>query len=134
MKITEIVSITELSRLLGKSRPTVYKYVSDFESGNSANLPHSVKKLFLKIQSGEAPKREIYQYCQDWFVGGQASNQVNNQVGNQVNNQVGATDGVEDSRAVKKVTLKEIIRMLKQHEKRLDFKKIKQFIEEEIKK
>ena len=34
MQITDIVTITELSKLLGKSRPTVYKYVSDYEAGN----------------------------------------------------------------------------------------------------
>ena len=34
MKITDMISITELSRLLKKTRPTVYKYVSDFEKGN----------------------------------------------------------------------------------------------------
>ena len=111
MKITEIVSITELSRLLGKSRPTVYKYVSDFEKGNYANVPHSVKKLFLKIQSGEAPKREIYEYCQDWFVG---------------------MEERADSFTEKKTTLKEVVRLLKENEKRLDLTRIKNFINEEI--
>ena len=31
MKITDRITITELSRMLGKSRPTVYKYIADFE-------------------------------------------------------------------------------------------------------
>lgn len=111
MQITDIVTITELSNLLGKSRPTVYKYVSDYEAGNYSALPHSVRALFDKIMSGETSKRGVFEYCDHWFT----------------------SRPVSDS-ADKKTTLKEIIRLLKDNEGRLNLSKIKSFIEEELRK
>ena len=110
MKITDMISITELSRVLGKSRPTVYKYISDFESGKTAGLPLSVKKLFTQIASGDIPKRGIYEYCEQWFVGGEP--------------QGGAKKG--------SVTLKELLKLIKDNEKKLDLEKIKAYIEKEL--
>lgn len=112
MKITDVVSITELSTLLKKSRPTVYKYISDFESGNTAGLPSSVKKLFTQIRAGSIPKREIYEYCEYWFAGAPK----------------------EESKADKPATLKELFKLLKENERKLDLEKIKNFILEEMKK
>lgn len=109
MKITDMITITELSRLLGKSRPTVYKYVSDFESGNYSTLPHSVKKLFTEIQSGNIPKRGIYDYCEHWFVG-----------------------EATPPKKRKGVSLKDIISLLKRNEKKLDLEELKIYIEEAI--
>ena len=117
MKITDIISITELSRLLNKSRPTVYKYVSDFENGNHAAIPHSVKKLFENIRSGNLPKREIYEYCEYWFDGTTPN-----------------TPSAEKEAPSKTITLKDLIKTLKTYEKYLDLAKIKNFIEQEIKK
>ncbi len=110
MKITDVVSITELSRLLNKSRPTVYKYVSDFENGNHALVPPSVRKLFKEIQAGNAPKRDVYEYCDRWFM------------------PVDKPKKVQE----KPITLKEIVKLLKDNERKLDLKKIKEFIEREI--
>ena len=110
MKITDMITITELSRLLGKSRPTVYKYISDFEEGNLAALPHSVKKLFTEIQSGNIPKKGIYEYCEHWFVG----------------------EPTPQKKKDKPVTLKEIISLLKKNEKKLDLTLLKAYIEEEL--
>lgn len=111
MQITDIVTITELSKLLGKSRPTVYKYVSDYEAGNYRALPHSVRALFDKIMSGETSKRGVFEYCDHWFTSRTAST---------------ATD--------KPTTLKEIIRLLKDNEGKLNLTKIKSYIEEELRK
>ena len=112
MKITDMISITELSRLLGKSRPTVYKYISDFESGNFSALPPSVKKLFLEIQAGNIPKRGIYEYCAHWFAG----------------------EAEVPKKTDKPVTLKEIFALLKKHERKIDLPKLKSYIEEELEK
>ena len=112
MKITDIVTITELSKLLGKSRPTVYKYVSDYEAGNYSALPHSVRSLFDKIISGETSKRGVFEYCDHWFTSRTVTN--------------AATD--------KPTTLKEVIRLLKDNEGRLNLNKIKEYIEEELRK
>ena len=112
MQITDIVTITELSKLLGKSRPTVYKYVSDYESGNYSAIPHSVRSLFDKIMSGETSKRGVLEYCDHWF---------------------GAkTQPESKSAADKPTTLKEIIKMLKENERLLSLSRIKSFIEEEL--
>lgn len=113
MKITDMITITELSRLLGKSRPTVYKYISDFEEGNHAALPHSVKKLFLDIQSGDIPKKGIYEYCEHWFAG--------------------ESSAPAPAKKDKPVTLKEIFTLLKKNERKLNLENLKQYIEEELK-
>ena len=111
MRITDIVTITELSTLLGKSRPTVYKYISDYESGNYSALPHSVKSLFDRIMSGETSKRGVLEYCNHWFD----TKTVN-------------------TAAQKETTLKDVIRLLKDNEGRLNLRKIFSFIEEELRK
>ena len=110
MKITDIISITELSRVLGKSRPTVYKYISDFESGNTLGLPHSVKKLFTQIASGDIPKRGIYEYCEHWFASGEP----------------------QKNEKQNTVSLKELWKLIKDNEKKLDLEKIKAYIEKEL--
>ncbi len=112
MQITDIVTITELSKLLGKSRPTVYKYVSDYESGNYSAIPHSVKSLFDKIMSGETSKRGVFEYCDHWFASKAQAHEGN---------------GGE-----KPTTLKEVIKLLKDNERRLNLGKIKKYIEEEL--
>ena len=113
MQITDIVTITELSKLLGKSRPTVYKYISDYESGNYSALPHSVRSLFDKIMSGEASKRGVFEYCEHWFSA------------------PGATSHTAPSQ---RSALKEIIKLLKDNESRLNLARIKSFLEEELRK
>ncbi len=114
MQITDIVTITELSKLLGKSRPTVYKYISDYEAGNYSALPHSVKSLFDKIMSGETSKRGVFEYCDHWFAG-----------------KAQFSRGIS---AEKPTTLKEIIKLLKNNERHLNLGKIKKYIEEELEK
>lgn len=59
-------NITELSRLLKKSRPTIYKYVTDYKEKRFGGIPYSVKELFDKIQSGCA-KSEVYAFCESNF-------------------------------------------------------------------
>lgn len=110
MKITDFISITELSRLLNKSRPTVYKYVSDFENGNLSALPPSVKKLFKEIAEGNVPKREVYDYCEHWF---------------------GQTP-TPPKKKNKPVTLKDIFALLKKNERKIDLSELKNYIEKEI--
>ncbi len=114
MKITDIISITELSRLLKKTRPTVYKYISDYEKGNYSALPHSVKKLFNDIVKGGSGKREIYEYCDHWYEDGFTGQDFTPKGSN-------------------KTTLNEIIKLLKGNAKKLNLDRIKNFIEEELK-
>lgn len=68
MKITDLVTITELSRITNKSRPTLYKYISDYEAGNYNDIPATVLKLFDSIVKGEFSKKDIYSYCDTYFM------------------------------------------------------------------
>ena len=67
MRITDAASITELARLLQKSRPTVYKYISEYENGNTENIPESVKTLFVQISENDWGKSKIYEYCHEKY-------------------------------------------------------------------
>lgn len=67
MKITDIMSITELSRLTNKSRPTIYKYLWDYENGKTEEIPFSVLELFNEMENGMA-KKDVYDYCARNFV------------------------------------------------------------------
>lgn len=116
MKITDMISITELSRLLKKTRPTVYKYISDFEKGNYSALPRSVRKLFTEIANGSTAKKDIYEYCDHWY-----------------SDDFTATEFRTLDEQSKKTTVKDIINLIKNNEKKLNLSKIKEFIEEELK-
>ena len=65
--ITETFSVTQLSRLTGKSRPTVYKYISDYESGNIAEVPKDFREVFRLISEG-ANRSDVYAYCEENFI------------------------------------------------------------------
>ena len=67
MQITDMISITELSRITGKSRPTIYKYISDYQAGE--DVPEPFKKLFDGI-TNRMSKHDIYEYCEYYFCEG----------------------------------------------------------------
>lgn len=97
-------SITELSRLLNKSRPTVYKYITDYKNKNFDSIPNSVKELFDRIESGCAMS-EVYAYCESNFF----KKDINN------------------------VELKQLIELIVENENIIDLEKLKNFILGEIK-
>ena len=61
MIITDFISITELSRLTKKSRPTIYKYLNNFSQGNYDDIPYSIINLFKMAET--STKAEIIAYC-----------------------------------------------------------------------
>ena len=65
MFITDIISITELSRLTGKSRPTIYKYINDYNIGNYDDIPFSIIELFK--MSSSCSKLDIITYCRKTY-------------------------------------------------------------------
>lgn len=65
MFITDIISITELSRLTGKSRPTIYKYINDYNIRNYDDIPFSIIELFNI--SSFCSKSDIIAYCQKTY-------------------------------------------------------------------
>lgn len=102
MKIQEILTITELSRLLNKSRPTTYKYISDYMDKNFDGIPPLVKTLFDNVECGKFNKNNIYEYCYNLLI----------------------IDNQEE--------IKEIYNLIKENEKKLNLIKIKEFILKEI--
>ena len=73
MNVTDAITITELSRLLQKSRPTIYKYVVDFEEGNLDAIPYNVKELFRRIEEEDLSHDEILEYCHIRFGAGDST-------------------------------------------------------------
>lgn len=71
MTVTDAISITELSKLLQKSRPTVYKYLTDFQAGNLEAVPYAVRELFRLIEEEELSHDEIVTYCHTRFGAGE---------------------------------------------------------------
>ncbi len=60
-------SITELSSLTGKSRPTLYKYMTNYEEKKYDNIPYSFIKLFDLISNENIYNKEIVEYCNKTF-------------------------------------------------------------------
>jgi len=66
-QITEIITISELSRLINVSRPTLYKYIDDYENGFFDKIDETYKKLFDYISYNVTNKKQIYDYCINSF-------------------------------------------------------------------
>lgn len=64
------VSITELSRLTGKSRPTLYKYLDCFRRGAYDDIPYTFIRLFESIGRCEYTRSDIEAYCARYFADG----------------------------------------------------------------
>lgn len=104
MVITDIITITELSRLTQKSRPTLYKYVNDYKNNNLDEIPYSFIKLFDLARDGGS-KNSIIDYCK--FTYGETS--------------------------VNKEDINKIFFLISENADKIDLKKIINIIEEEIK-
>lgn len=103
MKITDITTITELSDLIHKSRPTVYKWISAYERGKKEEVPNIVAQLFDMLCSGRMKKSELYAYCEQNFY-----------------------------KKSDNAALDEVIDILRKNREILDFNKIKKIIEKEL--
>lgn len=101
--VTDTISITELSRLTNKSRPTIYKWLTLYENGSISELPKRICELFDLI-AGRGSKKDIYQFCEINFY-----------------------DAAQDD------VLREIIELLTANKDKLDLNRIKEFISEELK-
>lgn len=103
MEITKSFSITELSKLTNKTRPTIYKYVNEYENKNFDMLPYSFKVLFDMISSDEYSKEEIVNYCKRKFH-------------------------VKES----ETDMSEVMNLLNNNKEKIDMKKVIDFIKEEF--
>lgn len=68
MAINGKITISELSRLVDISRPTLYKYVEEYEKGNHTSIPKELLSLFNYInQDSVTDKSMIIGYCIDTY-------------------------------------------------------------------
>lgn len=67
-KITDVITISELSRMLDLTRPTLYKYITTFEKGDYSKLSFNLVELFNFIVDEAATKRDIYDYIDKKYV------------------------------------------------------------------
>lgn len=64
MPINGKITISELARLINISRPTLYKYVEEYDRKEFSNIPDEVIKLLDFITSDSVvSKSEIIGYC-----------------------------------------------------------------------
>lgn len=65
--INKVITITELAALTGKSRPTLYKYWTNYSNNKKDDIPFSIIKLFDLVSKNNASKKEIVNYCTSTF-------------------------------------------------------------------
>lgn len=106
MKITDRFSVSELARLTGKSRPSVYKYLLSYEMRRFADLPALMADLFRAIEAGE-PRERIEQFALVNF-------------GRTAKPGVGE-DEVED-----------VCRIIRDHREKIDLSQLKEYLLKEI--
>lgn len=61
-KITEYITITELAPLLSVTRPTLYKYVLDYEAGDYRNIKYDIVVIFDYITKNANNKVDIINF------------------------------------------------------------------------
>lgn len=105
MKIELTFSITELSNLTGKTRPTLYKYIKAYENNSFDDIPYSFIKLFDLMSKPGVKRNEITEYCQSNFQSVDSDIKVN-----------------------------DIISLIKNNKDKIDLDNLKKAIEEEINK
>ena len=99
-----LFSITELSNLTGKTRPTLYKYIGAYDNGDLDLIPYSFIQLFNLMEKPNVKRSEIVNYCKSNFIEVDKDESFNN-----------------------------LVKILKDNKDKLDLNKIKSFMEEEIK-
>lgn len=98
-----ILTITELSNVTGKTRPTLYKYIASYEAGNLDDVPFTFIQLFNLMKKPNVTRKEIMSFCEQNFK---------------------TVD--EDIR------INEIISLLKNNANKIDLDELKKSIEKEI--
>ncbi len=61
------VRLTELSKYLGISRPTLYRYLELYESGDAGQVPKEIRDLFRFIDNRCGSKDQLMRYVVSHF-------------------------------------------------------------------
>ena len=109
MNLTDYLSVTELSRLTGKTRPTIYKYITSYENKKYDDIPYSFLMLLRMADDPSASRDEILSFCMKSFGSDVKEVSVNGM-------------------------LHEVIRLISDNHDKIDLKRLKKNIETEIKK
>ena len=104
--ITDIITVTELSRLTGKTRPTVYNYVKDFEDAKYDSVPYTFLMLLELAEDEETTRQDVINYCNKHYSGTEELSPL----------------------------LADVIELIKKHSDIINLEKLKMFIEKEISK
>lgn len=103
--ILDYFSITELSTLTNKSRPTIYKYIFNYEKCDLNDIPYNFVRLFDLINKTKGNRKEVIKFCEVNFSKIDADQRINT-----------------------------IVRLIKENKNILDLEKITSYILEEIQK
>ena len=68
MQINEIISVTELSRLTGRTRPTIYKYIKDHAEGNYDDIPYTFLMLLNLADEEGCTYSDVVKYCREQYA------------------------------------------------------------------
>ncbi len=63
MALTDFMGITEIARLTGKTRPTVYKYLRSYEDGAADDIPYTFLMLLRLAERASTGKGDVLAYC-----------------------------------------------------------------------
>lgn len=96
-------SITELSSLTKKSRPTLYKYIDAYNYGVYDDIPYSFIALFQLMGREGVSRKEIIAFCEANFQKVE-----------------------EDPR------ISEVIALLRQNKDKIDFESLKEYLNKEL--
>ena len=108
MALTDFMGITEIARCTGKTRPTVYKYLSSYEDGSVDDIPYTFLMLLQLADRASTCKGDILAYCAKHY---------------------GSTSQADTDEPA---PVKEITELLRKHHDKLDLATLKQKICEEI--
>jgi len=98
-----LFTITELSNMTGKTRPTLYKYVSAYEAESFDEVPFSFIQLFNLLNKPNVNRKEVIDYCDANFKSVSSDIKIN-----------------------------EIVSLIKNNKSKIDLDNLKKHIEEEI--
>ena len=98
-------SITELSNLTGKTRPSIYKYLKAYEDCRYDDLPFSFIQLFNLMSKNGVSRNEIIEYCESNF-----------------------------KKVDEDIKITEIVNLIKNNKDKINLYNLKKMIEEEISK
>ena len=99
------LTITELSNITGKTRPTLYKYINAYTNGDFDDIPYSFIQLLNLMSKPSVKRKEIVDYCEINFKSVDSDIKIN-----------------------------ELIALIKNNKDKIDLDNLKRIIEEEISK